>query len=147
MPHFTFPTSPEGHVLDVAIWLTATDQQALQAAGWPLPPPPLRARALLDTGSDMTAVATHHLQQLGVGPLISAHSQTAGGTVGVDLYRVRLTILHPMIGAVPLIVCPEWLVMEFLHPPPSLDVLLGRDFADLCLLVLDGPRGYFTLGY
>jgi hypothetical protein len=67
--------------------------------------------------------------------------------VGVDLYRVSLTILHPMIGAVPLMVCPEWLVMEFLHPPPSLDVLLGRDFADLCLLVLDGPRGYFTLGY
>jgi hypothetical protein len=146
MPHYTFPISSEGYVLDVAIWLGATDQQALQAAGQSLPPTGLRVRALLDTGADLTAVTPHLLQLLGLAPLVSAHTQTVGGKVGVDLYRVSLTNLHPTVGAVPLIVYPEWLVMEFLNAPAQLDVLLGRDFADVCLLILDGPRRYFTLG-
>jgi hypothetical protein len=146
MPHFTFPRSPEGYVLDVVIGLSTADIAALQAAGQPVPPH-FHARALLDTASDMTAVTPRLLQPLGMKTLGRARTHTAGGLVKVGVYEVSLVISDPTgTASVPLVRSP-WRVTEFLHAPPQIDVLLGLDLADQCLLFIDGPGRRCTLGY
>ena len=42
---------------------------------------------------------------------------------------------------------PEWVVTEFLHAPPNIDVLVGLDLMQEWLLILDGPGQRFTLGF
>ncbi len=146
MPHFTFPITNDGCTLDVLIGLGALAMQAAQAAGQPLPPP-LGARAVLDTGSDKTAVALALLQQLGIQPLGWARTQTAAGAIRVDLYQISLSVPNPTGARTPMLVRSQWTVTEFLHPPAGIDVLLGLDLAKECLTIIDGPGGRFTLGF
>jgi hypothetical protein len=146
MPHFSFPITNDGYALDVLIGLRTTDALALQAAGQPIPPP-LHAHALLDTASDRTAVAVRLLQQMGISALGSVQTQTAGGSVLVKWYEVSLSVPNPTGARTPMLTYSEWRVTEFLHAPPHIDVLIGLDLARECLLVLDGPRGHFTLGF
>jgi hypothetical protein len=146
MPHFTVPLSPDGYALDVMVGLRASDMAALQAAGQPIPPP-LRARALLDTGTDMTAVAASLLRQLGIGSHADARTHTVGGLVKVDLYWVSLSVLSPSGGITTAQARPEWLVTDFQHAPPNVDVLLGLDVARESLLILDGPGKLFTFAF
>ncbi len=144
MPHFTLPVSPDGYLLQILLGLRATDMAALQAAGQPIPAP-LHARALLDTGTDRTAVSTSLLRQMGVLAFGSVETHTAGGPVTVDLYRVSLSVPSPAGGIDPALAHPEWVVTEFLHAPPNIDVLIGLDLAEKWLLILDGPGQRFTL--
>jgi hypothetical protein len=146
MPHFTFLTSRDGYAFQVLIGLRTTDLLALQAAGQPLPPP-VQARALLDTATDKTAVAARLLQQLGVPPGRPVSTHTAGGMVTVQLYEVSLSILNPTGASSPMLTRGEWVVAEFLHAPPNVDVLIGLDLAGECLTIIDGPGGRFTLGF
>jgi hypothetical protein len=146
MPHFTFPITKDGLALDVQIGLRATDAHALLAAGHPIPPP-LQARALLDTASDKTAVSVPLLQQLGITALGPVQTQTAGGPVKVQLYQVSLSVPNPTGARTPMLVHSEWEVTEFLHAPPQIDVLIGLDVLNECLVVIDGPGGRFTLGF
>ena len=146
MPHFTFPITKDGYTLEVLIGLRATDAHALLAAGQPIPPP-LHARALLDTASDKTAVAVPLLQQLGITSVASVRTQTAGGMVMVQLYEVSLSVPNPTGARTPMLVHSEWEVTEFLHAPPQIDVLIGLDVLNECLVVIDGPGGRFTLGF
>jgi hypothetical protein len=46
-----------------------------------------------------------------------------------------------------MLVRSEWTVTEFLHAPPQIDVLIGLDVLNQCLVVIDGPGGRFTLGF
>jgi hypothetical protein len=146
MPHFTFPRGPEGYELDVVIGLSASDVLSLQTAGQPIPPF-FHARALLDTATDMTAVAPRLLQPLGCPRLGQASTRTAGGIIKVDLYEISLAISAPTGPSSDDLVQSQWRVTDFLHAPPQMDVLLGLDFADRYLLILDGPRRFFTLGF
>jgi hypothetical protein len=146
MPHFTFPITKDGCTLDVLIGLGAVEMQAAQAAGLPLPPP-LTARAVLDTGSDKTAVAPRLLQQLGTVPKARVRTHTAAGAVHVHVYEVSLSVPNPTGVRTPMLVQPQWEVTEFLHPPPGIDVLLGMDLVKECLWIIDGPGGFFTLGF
>jgi hypothetical protein len=146
MPHFTFPITRDGYTLDVLIGLKATLVRSLLASGQPIPPP-LSARALLDTASDKTAVAVRLLRQLGITPRGPVRTQTAGGTVLVQLYEVSLSIPNPTGARTPMLTHPELVVTEFLHAPPQIDVLIGLDVLNACLTVIDGPGGRFTLGF
>jgi hypothetical protein len=146
MPHFTFPITKDGCTLDVLIGLGAVEMQAIQAAGLPLPPP-LTARAVLDTGSDKTAVAPHLLQQLGTVAKARARTHTAAGAVQVQVYEVSLSVPNPTGASTPMLTRPQWVVTEFLHPPPGIDVLIGMDLVKECLWIIDGPGGFFTLGF
>jgi hypothetical protein len=146
MPHFTFPITKDGCTLDVQIGLGAVEMRAAQAAGQPLLAP-LGVRAVLDTGSDKTAVAVRLLQQLGTTPVGRARTHTATGRVRVRLYEVSLSVPNPTGARTPMLVRPQWRVPEFLHPPPDIAVLIGMDLVRECLWILDGPGGIFTLGF
>jgi hypothetical protein len=67
MEHLTFPFSANGLTLDVLIGLDGNSTAQLHACGQPIPRP-VRARGVLDTGTDATAIAHWVFQQLGLQP-------------------------------------------------------------------------------
>jgi hypothetical protein len=119
----------------------------LLAAGKP-PVPPVQAGGLLDTATDHTVVAAGVLQQLGMSPVSTTSTHTAGGTVTVRLFRVSLGITDPTQPAgAPWLTEPDLLVTELSAILPDADVLVGLDVLLDCKLVLDGPGRWFTLDF
>jgi hypothetical protein len=146
MPHLTFSIKGIEYTLDVLIGVDGKTMAGLQAAGQPIPAP-VRARGQIDTGTDVTAVAPQVLQQLGLVPVGSASTQTAGGPVSVNVFEVSLTVSGPGGAAGPMLVRPNLLVTELATPLPNIDVLIGLDILSECLVVLDGPGRQFTLAF
>jgi hypothetical protein len=67
MGQLTFPIVPDGLVVDALVNLEAAVLLPLRAAGQACSP--VLGRGLIDTGSDVSGVASTILQQLGVPPL------------------------------------------------------------------------------
>jgi hypothetical protein len=65
MAHLTFPVTGAG--LEVPVWVGLNDQAvvALAGAGQQVPPP-VGGRGLLDTGTDVTAMAPWILQRFAI---------------------------------------------------------------------------------
>jgi hypothetical protein len=146
MPHLTFPMSPDGPVLEVVVALDTNKIAVRQQAGAAVPLP-LPIRALIDTGTDVTAIAPRVLRQLGLAPLYTASTLTAGGQVGVDLFEVSLVITGPKGTAGPMYVRPYLLATELPVPLPNIEALIGRDILAECLFQLDGPGANFLLAW
>jgi hypothetical protein len=141
----TFPVQPDGLVVDVMIGLDAGNSQALQRLGQPIPRP-VRARGVVDTATDLTAVAPAVLQALGLSSSQSAHIHTAGGLVQVKVYDISLSILPPP-GSAPLLTVPQLTASELIHAAPTVEVLIGLDVLLQVVFHLDGPGRVFTLTF
>jgi hypothetical protein len=74
--------------------------------------PPVQAAGLLDTGTDITAVAPWVLKQLAVPQAMMTSTQTASGQVKVWLFEVSLSILDPRLASSPWFTQSDMLVME-----------------------------------
>src|SRR5262249_54054407 len=95
------------------------------AAGQPMPAP-VGAPGLLDTCSDLTAVAPWALQRLAVPAASTTSTHTAGGQVHVRLYQVSVGITDPtQPGGSPWLTRSDLLVTELAVPLPDADVLIG----------------------
>jgi hypothetical protein len=147
MAQLTFPVTGAGLSVPVWIGLSGQTTAALVAVGMPVTPP-IRARGLLDTGTDVTAVASWVLQQLAVSVTTTTSTHTAAGQVPVRLYRVSLGITDPSLPpGTPWLTQPDLLVMELPTGLPDIDVLIGLDVLLECKLILDGPARQFTLEF
>ncbi|HKI36345.1 MAG TPA: aspartyl protease family protein [Gemmataceae bacterium] len=146
MPHFTFPLSPDGPAVPGLVGLNDQATAALVQAGQPIPRP-VSVRALLDSAADLTAIAGPVARQLGLVRVKQVGTQTAGGSVQVNLYRISLSVYGPTGVAGSLLVWPNLLVTELAVPLPNIDVLIGLDVLRQCLFVLNGPGDQFILGY
>jgi hypothetical protein len=146
MPRVTFSVTRAG--LAVAVWvgLDGKTSAALQAAGRPIPAP-VRARGLLDTCADVTAIASWVIRQLAIAPATTATTQTAGGVVAVNLYEMSLSIADPGPAGGLLVTHPGLVVSELSVGLPDADVLVGLDLLLEGKLLLDGPARQFTLEY
>jgi hypothetical protein len=127
------------------VGLSAAEAAKLVQSGQPVPPP-VPVRALIDTGSDRTAVAPGIIRQLGLQPLIHGMAHTAGGSFQVNLYCIGLTIHGPTRGAGAELSLSDLLVSELTVALPF-EVLIGLDVLRECLLVLDGPGSQFILAF
>jgi hypothetical protein len=146
MPHFSFPLSPDGLIVQAVFGLNGRDTATLVRTGQPIPRP-VQVRALLDNGTDATAIAPHVFQRLGLTSRVSGSTQTAAGPVQVNVYRVSLTIAGPAGITGPVLALPELLASELAAALPNIDALIGMDVLRQCLLVLDGPGQQFLLGF
>jgi hypothetical protein len=144
MASLTFPIDPAGLFVDVAVNLEASVLLPLRASGGG--PAPLQGRGLIDTGSDITAVALPILQQLGVPPIRQTMTQGIGGSIPVNLYRVSLHVLDARDVNLPWLSQPSLLVMELAGGFPF-EVLLGLDVVLAGTMIVDGPGGAFTLEF
>jgi Aspartyl protease len=143
MPWLTLPTTGDGFALSVLVGLNGMATTSLLAAGGPVPPP-IPAGALVDTGTNVTCVAAPILRRLGLLPITSRTTQTAGGTMQVDLYEVSLSVLGPL-GI--LFINEHLVVMELSQPPEGVEVLVGRDLLSEWFVVIDGRAQQFTLAF
>jgi hypothetical protein len=144
MAQLTFPILPAGLIVDVMINLQAPVLVPLRASGGgPLPVP---GKAIIDTGSDVSAVGLPIIQQLGIPVLHRASTRGIGGSFPVDLYEVSLHILDVQNVGLPWLSQPYLVVMELPSGIPF-EALIGMDVIRTCKLLVDGPAGRFTLDF
>lgn|SRR5262245_6143769 len=140
----TYPISPDGLALEVMIGLKGSDTAALVAAGLPVPAPVL-ARALIDTGSDVTCVAAGVFQRLRLGRGGQHTTQTVSGSLSVNLFEISFSIPGIIAATGPLLVLSQLVVMELVQPLSNIDVLIGLDVLMQCVLHVDGPNRRFAI--
>jgi hypothetical protein len=147
MPKLTFPVQRDGLICDVLIGMDGQTTAALVAAGQPVLPPIL-CRALIDTGTDITSVASLVLRRLGLNtPTVQATTQTVSGSAHGDLFEVSMNVLDLGNPSGPKYVLPTLRIMELPTPLSNFDVLIALDVLLTVRLLLDGPAGRFTLEF
>jgi hypothetical protein len=144
MPQLTFPITPAGLTVDVRVNVDIATMQAKLAAG--AAPSSIFARGLIDTGTDVTAVAPWIVQQLALPLQYTTTTQGITGSVPVRLYLVTLFILDVVQPGAPWLVQPDLLVME-LPAGLTFEVLIGMDILRSCKTLIDGPATRFTLDF
>jgi len=144
MPHLTFGISLDGFALTVLVGLNGQDTFDLVKAGQ-MAPSPVAVRAVIDSGTDITCIASRVAQQLGLVVIGQVKTQIVRGSVTANLYEVSLSI--PRAGNLtrPLLVLEQLHVMELVQQLPDIEMLIGKDVLLQCLLIIDGPRGEFTI--
>jgi hypothetical protein len=144
MPQLTFPLAPAGLVVDARLNVDGATMRATLAAG--RISPSISTQCLIDTGTDITAVAPSILQQLAIPVHYHTTTQGIGGSIPVRLFLVTLFVLDATRPHLPWFVLPDLLVMELPTGLPF-DVLIGLDVLRTCKMFLDGPGGQFTLDF
>jgi hypothetical protein len=145
MPQLTFPITPDGLVVDVLVNQEAAVLIPLRASGQLCPP--IEAKGLIDTASNVSGVSPAIVSRLGLPPIGPPTTTTGiGGVLTVQLYRVSLHIRDAGAPNLPMFTLPSLLVME-LPPGPSCEVLIGMDVLMGCKLIVDGPARQFTVEF
>jgi hypothetical protein len=96
MPTLSSRLEPAGALVDLEIGWSAGSVRAQRAALLPIPPP-VNARALIDSGAESTCVDSRLINALG--PVVRGYklvnlSAAGGTTVGAE-YEVSITVKHP----------------------------------------------------
>ncbi len=146
MPKLVFPVLSDGLLVDVLIGLDSATTVGQLAAGQPITMP-LRARGEIDTGSNMTAVSTALLQRLGLPIQYQTTTQTASGSMTVNVVEVSVGVRDfgdPMSHE---LVESTLSVMELTTPLAKVEVLIGLDILLGCKFLLDGPARQFSLEF
>jgi len=134
-----------GPLLHVEVSVPTALGRYLAERGQPIPAP-VAGWALLDTGATRSCVDASVLQKLGLSPVGVVQTATAGGMVPQYLYPARLRFPA------------EGLDIEFASvigvdlkglriADRELIVLIGRDVLAHCVLIYNGPGGFFTLAF
>jgi hypothetical protein len=119
----------------------------LLKAGLPVPKPVV-VDALVDTGASHTCVDPWVLRKLSLSPTGTTQVSTpsTGETPAEhELYDMSLTIYAA--DEQPPLVHETIAVIGCRLTPQGMDVLIGRDVLEGCLLVFDGVSGTFSLAY
>jgi hypothetical protein len=145
MPHLTVMIGSDGAVIDVAVAVGPILRQDLLGRGTP-PPPPVTIRALIDIGSDLTAIHPRILQQFDGRPAGAVQIRRPGLGSGyrlAALSEVQLSIGGVSPGA-------SWIATWAVGMAPSTPTvlaLIGRDILKQCTFFYNGPRDELTLSY
>ena len=139
-------------MISAYIGVSGARNQALVAAGTPVPPPqPIQA--LIDTGASGTCVdpmvlAALQLQPTGTTPMLTP--STGAVPVDADTFDVSLIIPGTTTAG---IVDPPFILQNVpvsaseLFAAQGFHALVGRDILARCVLVYNGAVGLFTLAY
>jgi hypothetical protein len=146
MAFLTFPTTPAGLALPVYVGVDQQTAVAHLASSQPVPSL-LPTWGLVDTGSDLTAVAPWVLQQHNLPVIHTVTTQTASGAVHVHVHSVSLSITDPNRSGSPTLTVPFLLVTQLATTLADADVLVGLNLLLQYKLLLDGPSGEFTLEF
>jgi predicted aspartyl protease len=132
-----------GPLLQVEVYVPSALEQLLIAQNQPIPPP-RTGWALIDTGATKSCVDINAISTLGVNPIGVTLTGTAGGQVQQPLYPARFRFpgeafeqeFSSVIGV-------DLTGQSILGQ--DIIVLLGRDVLAKCVLIYNGPGGFFTL--
>ena len=146
MPALSLPITADGLCVDVVVGFDGRTTTALRKSGQAVPRP-IRARGLIDSGTDVTAVPAAFRQRLQVPLQYQASTQTFTGLTSARLFKISLSITDFARPSSPWFVEPDLLVMELPVSLGTVDVLIGPDILLQCKLLLDGPARQFTLEF
>jgi hypothetical protein len=121
----------------IAATLTASGQAV---------PPSASGCALVDTGATITCVHEPLLIALGLQPVDKVASGTAAGPVQQSIYMARISF--PLLSwSLDLPVAGVDLVGQAIAtaPPQPVIALLGRNLLSNCVVIWNGPGGYWTI--
>lgn len=143
MPSVNLQISSAGPLLTVHVGVSQARQDALKAAGLPIPAPIL-CRLLIDTGADGTNICRSVVSQLDLTPTSSIDvltPSTGNSPVEMPMYDVLIQIPFGGItmthNAVP-VICSEFSAQ-------GIQGLLGRDLLQHGVLVYNGYLELCTL--
>ena len=145
MVRLAFPITRVGLTLEALVGVDGSTMAALQQAGQPITPP-VHVRALIDTGTDITAVSAPVIRRLAIPQKVQTFSQTASGLVRARLFNISFSVPDPLGIASPFVL-PQLLVMELTAHLPDIDVLIGLDVVASWQLNIDGPARSFVVEY
>jgi predicted aspartyl protease len=120
-------------------------ETALTTVGQPVPSS-VTGLALIDTGATMTCVHEPILTNLGLQPVGTLSAGTATGRAQQSVYMCRL--IFPVLGwTVDLPVAGVNLDGQEIatSPPQPIIALLGRNLLQMCVLIWNGPGGFWTI--
>jgi hypothetical protein len=148
MPVLTDALSPAGAIVDVQIGWSDPAARTLRASLRPVPPP-VEAKALIDTGADSSCVDPAIIQALGlpVGGFAMINVPAHGGLTFATQHDASLSILHTSGDARMNLAMGSVLVVELAIGVLGYQVLLGRDVLAGCRFLFDGPADSFELSY
>jgi predicted aspartyl protease len=145
MPHLTARLTSAGCELDVWVGASQERQQALVAAGQPIPAS-LQTKMIIDTGATGSVLDEAVIKQLGLTPTGTTQILTPSSK-GIPsicpTFDVQITIYHRQYA----LVHQTFPVISSDLRGQNIQRLLGCDFLQHCLLIFDGMRGEFTLAF
>lgn len=145
MSQLIFPITADGLMVNVRVNVDIAAISSLTAAGQPVPNS-IEAKGLIDTGTDVSAVAPSIIRQLGIRPSAQRKTHGIGGNVQVRIFKVGLYLFSSTQSHLPWFIQPTLQVIELPHPLP-VEVLIGMDVIRACNLHVDGPGGQFMLDF
>jgi hypothetical protein len=109
-------------------------------------PPALGARALVDTGAEITCVDELLVQQLGLplAQLALANIPALGGLRVGTHYHAGMVVEHPSGNS---LMVPDILILEVSLAGLGYQVLIGRDVLARCDFIYSGRRQRFGMRY
>jgi hypothetical protein len=139
MPQYAYPITTDGVLVSVVVGFDQSAVASLVAANAKVPTP-LHGTGIIDTGSNVTCVASHLVHQFQIVPGTGFQTVTPSSQAQVRLFRISLSILPPPQVNGPLLTEPALIAMELPQVIPNIDVIIGRDFLDRYEFHYDGPK-------
>jgi hypothetical protein len=127
----------EGALVDILAGWSAARIQQLRVALRPVPPP-VHARAVLDTGAEITCLDAALIHALGLpsGGTVLANVPAQGGLTLAALHDASITLIHPSGNARDNLVVRNLSVLELSLASFGYEALLGRDLLAICHFLL-----------
>lgn len=148
MPVLKGALQADGALVNIEVGWSAILAAQLRAALRPVPPA-IAAKALLDTGAEVTCLDGVLIQGLalpGAGTVL-ANVPAAGGLTGGTQHRASLMVVHPSGNPVLNLVVRDLLLVALPLAGLGYEALIGRDILDRCAFLYHGPLGRFRLSY
>jgi hypothetical protein len=146
MPVLTDAVAPAGPIVELMVGVTEPRRDALLRVGFPVPAR-VRVRALIDTGTSITAIAPEVLYGLDLrshGTLPVLTPSTGATPHECEQYDVSLGIFHPDLEFFRPIVA---VIASHFAEQEGIQAMLGRDVLDDCLFVYNGQTKTFSLAF
>ncbi len=148
MPTVTGTIEADGALVEVLFGWSATATKQMRIHLHPIPQA-MSARALLDTGAEITCLAPALIQALGLPArgFTPANVPAIGGLTFSQQHDTTLTILHPSGNASDHLIVSDLVVVEIQLTVLGYQALIGRDVLGKCRFLYDGLGGQFHLSY
>lgn len=148
MPVIVEALQASGAIVDVSLGWSRSRAIQLRRAFHPVPPP-VAARAILDTGAEITCVDMALVQALGLpsGGTGLANVPAHGGVSLASMHDAGLSIVHPSGNPGFNLVVRDLTVLELNLGPIGYQVLVGRDVLARCRFLYNGQGNRFRLAY
>jgi hypothetical protein len=148
MPSLIGQVDADGAIVDMQFAWGAAGAMQLRSRLSPIPQP-VAAKALIDTGAEMTCLDASLVRALRLpwrGPT-PANIPALGGLTFQSQHDASLTVPHPSGNPSDALLVSDLVVLDVSLAALGYQALIGRDVVKRCRFFYDGPGDRFELSY